>query len=628
MRLPRSAQELSSLLGLVDPAEWFWAGVDSNKGSFSGGAGGVKDITKSGFVSNSDFLNIIDTDLPTFPNEITSDKALLSATSFCMIIFLHVSSPSGAPTNGVLKTKAPGFPYCQLYAYGTLDQYLHYCLTNEQQSGSASGNSFSKSGSVGVSFWGWDARIRKSWSVSNGALSLGSDSVSSNWALGSFFILKRFAYAFGVDLIGFYSGGDAENLKDNAVARNATLLSLLNANGKITSSSSRVFHRTSSEGYSVSNVNFPLANENGLIVTKAIQNLITDCNGMAGWTKSAVTTLEFAETGASGLRVLSNVNETAADAEHNATIAWTPLATGRHWFECTCRMSSVAGASLEITNGTDASYVSFDLAGAITDYVVKTDGAEVRTIGYRLYRIKLPLDVTVTDECSIILRCLALSGSTWVDSYIGLATRVMSFGEWSFCLGDECPLAVPISIGSAATAIATIEDWVDPIALLRMSSGLLRTTVRVEIEKWAKADYCLWTWRKDANNAIEVWVRYTGTQDGRQKYCLKINIITAGTATETALDTGDWVLDSDISVGYYVRDFKVSVRIDSAGLCQWWVRGEPLDTGIPIYETENKQVGEQTLDSFVAVVPTSLRLGCGADGTGQQNMTIKEILAW
>jgi hypothetical protein len=58
------------------------------------------------------------------------------------------------------------------------------------------------------------------------------------------------------------------------------------------------------------------------------------------------------------------------------------------------------------------------------------------------------------------------------------------------------------------------------------------------------------------------------------------------------------------------------------------VRGEPLDTGIPIYETENKQVGEQTLDSFVAVVPTSLRLGCGADGTGQQNMTIKEILAW
>lgn len=628
MRLPRSAQELSSLLGLVDPAEWFWAGVDSNKGLFAGGAGGTKTITKSGFVSNSDFLDVIDTSLSTLPNEITSDKALLSSTSFCVVTFMHVSSPSGQATSGLLRTKTAGFPYCQCYPYGATDQYLHYTLTADQPNGSAIGNAFSKAGSIGVSFWGWDARIRKAWSVSNGALTLGNDSVSSAWALGSFFKLQRYGYCMAVDLIGFYSGSNAENLKDNAVARNATLLSLMNANGKITSSSSRVFHRTSSVGYNISNVNFPLANDTGLIVTKAIQNLMPDFNGMAGWTKSAVTATDWVEIGASGLRVLSNVNETAADAEHNATIAWTPLATGRHWFECTCRMSAVAGASLEITNGTDASYVSFDLAGAITDYVAKTDGAEVRTIGYRLYRIKLPLDVTVTDECSIILRCLALSGSTWVDSYLGLATRVMSFGEWSFCLGDECPLAVPISIGSAATAIATIEDWVDPIALLRMSSGLLRTTVRVEIEKWAKTDYCLWTWRKDANNAIEVWVRYTGTQDGRQKYCLKINIITAGTATETALDTGDWVLDSDISVGYYVRDFKVSVRIDSAGLCKWWVRGEPLDTGIPIYETENKQTGEQTLDSFVAVVPTSLRLGSAADGTGQQNMTIKEILAW
>lgn len=628
MRLPRSAQELSSLLGLSDPAEWFWGGVDTNKGLFAGGAGGTKTITPSGFVSNSDFLNIIDTSLSTFPNEITADKALLSSTSFCIVTFMHISSPSGEATTGVFRTKASGFPYCQCYPYGTTDQYLHYALTAEQPNGSAIGNTFSKAGSIGVSFWGWDARIRKSWSVSNGALTLGSDSVSSAWASGSFFVLRNYAYCMSIDLAGFYSGANAEKLKDNAVARNATLLSLLAANGKITSSSSGVFYRTSATAYNVSNANFPLANETGLIVTKSIQNLMTNFYGMAGWSKSAVTATDWADISASGLRTLSKVYETAANSEHNATIAWTPTATGRHWFECTGRMSSVAGASLEITNGTDASYVSFDLAGTITDYVVKTDGAEVETIGYRLYRIKVPLDVTTLDECSVILRCLALSGETWIDSYTGVVTRYMSFGEWSFCLGEECPLAVPISIGSAATAIATIEDWVDPIALLRMKSGLLRASVRVAVEKWAEDDYCLWTWRQDANNAIEVWIRYTGTTDNRRCYTLKVNVITAGSATESDLDTGTWVLDSAENIGDHVRDLKVSVRIDSAGLCRWWVRGEPLDTGIPIYETENKQTGEQTLDSFVGVVPTSLRLGCNAGGTDQQNMTISEVSVW
>ena len=95
-------------------------------------------------------------------------------------------------------------------------------------------------------------------------------------------------------------------------------------------------------------------------------------------------------------------------------------------------------------------------------------------------------------------------------------------------------------------------------------------------------------------------------------------------STETALTSGEWVLQSSSS---RVEQLRLSVSIDSSGLAKWWARSEAGDE-IQLYETDIYTSGADQLSGYTAPVPTSIRLGSDCDGVGQQAMTIMEVSVW
>jgi hypothetical protein len=567
-RLPRSGDEIAAIAVSGGSVDWFWSGVNTGKGYWADYLTSVKTITTSGLVSYGFQCDIVDAYKNALPATIFSNMTFSSNVSFAIAIFLRIAERSSDDFSSVFRANPAGAPMLQTYSYGVSGRYYAYLLTPEQASSLAS-ELYSKGGALGLVLFGWDSRTRKAWTTLGGNVNYGVDMVTGNWGSSGALYNTRAGGGCSVIQAAKFSGATAESIRDNISTFRTNLLALFGGNGGLTSSCSSIFHRTTSTTYDVSNANLPYANDDGLPIHSALTNLMLNSRGMADWTLDGVTKEDWKSLASDGIRGLTGVYETIADDEHKATIAVTALATGRHWFEFTCRMSSIAAISIEISNGTDASYVSFDPAGNDTDYVVRTAETQFETLGYRLFRV---------------------------------------------------------SIGAASTAIVPIVDWVDAKALNRLKDAKMETRIRVAVDKWLTQDYCLWTWRKDANNAVEVWIRYTGTSDSRQTYTLKINVIIAGSATETALNTGIWVLDS--SVGVYLRDLSLSVSIDSLGVCKWWVRGEPVDAGVPIFEDSNFQAGEQTIGSYTAPVVTSVRLGSSAAGTGQQPMTIKEVLAW
>jgi hypothetical protein len=624
-RLPRSGDEIAAIAVSGGSVDWFWSGVNTGKGYWADYLTSVKTITTSGLVSYGFQCDIVDAYKNALPATIFSNMTFSSNVSFAIAIFLRIAERSSDDFSSVFRANPAGAPMLQTYSYGVSGRYYAYLLTPEQASSLAS-ELYSKGGALGLVLFGWDSRTRKAWTTLGGNVNYGVDMVTGNWGSSGALYNTRAGGGCSVIQAAKFSGATAESIRDNISTFRTNLLALFGGNGGLTSSCSSIFHRTTSTTYDVSNANLPYANDDGLPIHSALTNLMLNSRGMADWTLDGVTKEDWKSLASDGIRGLTGVYETIADDEHKATIAVTALATGRHWFEFTCRMSSIAAISIEISNGTDASYVSFDPAGNDTDYVVRTAETQFETLGYRLFRVKLPVDVTSLDAFTITARALAFDGSAWVDTYVGVVNRVAYLGDWSFVASVGKPLVIPISIGAASTAIVPIVDWVDAKALNRLKDAKMETRIRVAVDKWLTQDYCLWTWRKDANNAVEVWIRYTGTSDSRQTYTLKINVIIAGSATETALNTGIWVLDS--SVGVYLRDLSLSVSIDSLGVCKWWVRGEPVDAGVPIFEDSNFQAGEQTIGSYTAPVVTSVRLGSSAAGTGQQPMTIKEVLAW
>ena len=625
-RLPRNIEEIGYLLGGSLPAQWWWSGTDTNYGYFSGIAGATKYVSESGFISSCAKTNIVDGNKATLPAVIVPNITFSGNESFAIVMVVKIGENSGEDFGITARYDASASTLFQCYTSGSGSRFYLYAKTPDGGVSNIASDAYLKNCGLSLMFFGWDKRVRKFWTMLNGSMSLSPDQGVVNFTSSSEMYISRPGGAYSVVCLAKFSGESAESLRDVGASMRTKLIALIPGNGNFTSSCSSVFHQATSGNYNVSWQNTPYSNSDGLLIHPAIVNLFSDFRGMTGWTPSELTAKNWDGIAADGMRTLASIKETTADAEHKTTISFSPLATGRHWFEFTARMETIAGLSLEISNGTDASYVSFDASGNDTDYVVRTPGTVFDTLSTGLYRIKLPLDITTLDAFTITARTISFVANAWVDSYVGVATKTAYLGDWSMTLSKNPPQINAISIGSASTAIAPIVDWVDSGALKRLKADKLSTRVRVSVYKWLETDYCVWTWRKDQNNAVEVWLRYIATVDNRQQYTLKLNVIVAGTATETALNTGIWVLDS--TVGDYVRDLSVSISINSLGAVKWWVRGEPVDSAIPIFEDPNYQSGEQTLNSYTAPVVTSVRLGASAAGTGQQPMTVKEVIVW
>lgn len=625
-RLPRSAAEIGALVGASNAANWFWGGKDTGNGYFSSGALGTKYITESGLISSSDKVNLCDGNRDSANTRIYSSKEFNNDESFAVIVFYKIVHYSGVDPTSYINMSNGGDATFVVYPVHGTSLFTAWIRSPEVMT-SAGSDAYSISGNLDFIMYGWDNRTKKGYSIASGALSQSASTVSGPWGNAGKIYIDINSICWCVASLATFVGSDAEIVRDNAVSINASLKLLLKGNGKLTSSCSRVFHRTSTLNYDISRSNCVYANNDGLPIHAALTNLMVNSRNMAGWTLTNVTKTDWKSIASDGMRTLTALNETTANDEHKATIAVTPAATGRHWLEFTSRMSTIGAISVVIDNGTDLSQVNFDSSGVVTNYNANTSGVVIETLGSLLYRVKVPFDVTVLDECTITARGLYLNDETWEDTYAGVATRVAYLGEWSLVASQNPPLVIPISIGAASTAIVPIVDWVDVEALRRLEDAKMETRLRVSVDTWLEQDYCLWTWRKDANNAVEVWLRYTGTSDGLFQFGIGINVIVAGSAAETTMDTGTLVLDSTSGLTY-VRDLSVSVSIDSAGVCKWFIRGEPVDTGIPTYETDNYQSGEETIASYTAPVVTSVRLGSSAAGTGQAPMTIKEVLAW
>lgn len=481
--------------------------------------------------------------------------------------------------------------------------------------------------------FGWDNRTKKVFGAYNGLKTEGASNVSIDISL---FVTMRdyFLNTDGCACLYSYAswnGESAEFIADNIVAIRNSVDALCVINEKHTVSSS-----VSATLDTVYNANSMAVNGDGLIIAPAMTNLITNSNSKAIWTAVNTALSNYLSVDSHGIRSLFRIAETAVDDEQKITLAVTPAATGVHWLQCTIRHASISAAAIKIDNGTDSAELSFDLMGAETDYASIPDADCVEVLDYRLFRINLPIDLTVTDACTITLRGLRFDDDlqTYVDSYLGVATREMFAGQWSLVRSEKAPLYVPVSLGTSATAIAPIVDWTDPKALNRLKNGRLSCKMRFQVPIWPTADVPLWSWRKDANNAVEVWLVYLGTTDFRLQFGLSLVVTQAGTAETVELDIGGpFCLEKTNDETWGQRDLTVSVVIDSAGLVKWVVRPEP-DGEINGYEIANKQVGEQLiafagpLATYAAPVPTSIRLGSSVAGTGQQPMTIVEVSTW
>lgn len=626
-RLPRNAQEFSALVGLSDPPNWFWSESDKGSGYFYVTPPHTKYITKSGLLSHGFHVNLIDSHNATFPTFAKTAYMLSDGVSFAFVHLLKIEHYANVDSNASVINNLGSGTMFQCYPYRQLSKYVVYAVTPEGGVVTAISDAYSYSGLLHCLIYGWDARTRKFWTHLNGSVVLSADSVSSRWSeCGALYIDKR-GSSFSLVQLAMFVGSNAETIKDSVIAIRATLTSMLSGNGKITSSCSSIYHRTSSTDYDVSFANRPYSDETGILIHTAVQNLMLNSRGMKDWTPSDVTITDWQGIAADGMRGLTAIEETAVDAEHTATINITPLATGRHWFEFTCRMSTAVGVSVELTNGTDASYVSFDVAGNDTDYVVRTTGTVFSTIGTNLYRVKVPIDITVLDALTITARCIYLSGVNWLDSYLGVTSRVAYIGDWSFVKSDGEPLVIPISTGSAATAIVPIVDWTDPIALERLGNGRLTARLRLALFDWPETDIPVLVWRKDATNGVELWLKYQGTLDNRRQYKLSVVSIASGASTETVLTGEPWVLQSDYR-STRVESMSISISIDSGNVAKWWVRSESGDD-IEMYENAIVTTGENIITDYVAtMIPVAIRLGSDIGGTGQQNMTISEVSVW
>lgn len=616
--LPRGGSDIGGLLGVGEPS-WSWINAQTGKGVI----GTTSDVRQVGFLSRIGNISAVQCNAA----NLSSDLSFESGVSLCYVVICRCVGNATDGTNGSFGVGS-GNPRLNLIPY--LDGFVLQTLTPDSASTvTAKVLNGNIAGSLCAVLVGWDARTRKPFGAKLTGVEYGNDTVSSAWASVSSALLNLSATG-SIEILQahIFRSVDAESLADKLVSSNAILNLLVKNVFKGVVSSSAVIV-TGIKSY-VTNADDMPASESGLVIHSAITNLFAHSYKMNAWTGSGLSLTEWKSFDTCALRTLSRLAETAVDDEHKITLAVTPAATGRHWLECTVRHASISAAAISIDNGTDSAAISFDIMGAETGYASIYSEASVEVLDYRLFRVKMPIDLSSTDPCTITLRGLRYDDTEeqWVDSYLGVATRELFAGQWSFCVSELAPLALPVSLGTASTAIAPIIDWTDSKALNRLKNGRLTARLRVLVAAWLAEDYVLWTWRKDANNAVEVWVRYKATQDNRLLYWLELVSIAAGTSTVIELDTGDWVLESPLGDEYRCREMTVSVVIDSAGVVRWWARPEPVDGAIPGYEIPNKQTGKQTIAGFTAFVPTSIRLGSSAAGTGQQPMTIKEVSTW
>lgn len=636
--LPRSGNELASLLK-CSSFSFFWGGKNTSHGYWKSGTYGVPVITQSGDVSFGDVVNVLGCYNSSGSIWGANSSCLIeSDKSFAFVIFVRSVSDATISSAGIIQQYSGSLPLFATQPYNLSSYWLWYTNTPEL-TGQLACEDFSNAGTCVALLGGWDARTRKGWVVRNGIKSLTPDTVTGKWGLSNDILLAKYAYG-DIEIVqfGLVVGSDAEKVADNAVSNKLILDSLLNRSRNINNSNSIVVLQRSSSSTLVSRSNSALISAEGIAIHPAIVNLMARYYSMIGWTSSEITPTDWIGFDSSGIRSLSKLAETTANDEHKTSITVTPLATGRHYFECTVRMSSIAALAIIIDNGTEnVGATSFDVAGVKVDFTPEILAASITQVGSSLYRVRIPMDLASTDDLTISVWGLALSGEDWVNYYVGSASRIAYVGQWSLIRASLPPVAIPVSMGSAATAIATVTDWTNTKGINRLKNGRITADVCVVKEEWPEEDVCLWSWRKDTNNGVEVWLRYDSTDGSKIIFSLALNVVVAGTPTETIL-TGDdngLILQDGTD---FVSELRLSIAIDSAGLVKWFMRSESDESivwayigGEETYEpvTDDSFLrGETQLSGYTAPVPTSIRFGSNLGGTGQQHMKISEVAVW
>lgn len=637
IRLPRSGEELASLLG-CSSFDFFWSGINTNHGFWKSGTYGYPVFTASGELSFGQIANVVGAFAASGSVWASNSNCLLTSNkSFAFIVFARSVSDATIGDAGRFQQDTGVYPIVRMQPYNVGGYWLWYTSTSDMVV-PTNGEAFSNSGTCVVLLGGWDARTKKGWAINNGTKYQTSNTVTGAWGTSNDIAHVKYENGdIALLQMGVISGADAEAIADNAVAKKAVLDSLLTRSRTVSNSNSISVVQTSDSATLVSLANNALVSRSGLVVHPAITNLMPRYYSLIGWTASELTVSNWQSLDSSGIRSLSKIAETTANDEHSATIAVTPLATGRHFFECTVRMSSIAALAIIIDNGAvTVGATSFDVAGAKTDYVEEVLTATITQIGSLLYRVRIPMDLVSTDNLNITLWGLALSGEDWVNYYVGSASKFAYVGQWSLIRSELPPVAIPVSLGSAATCIATVTDWTNTKAINRLKNGRISADVSIIMETWPEADVCLWSWRKDVNNGVEVWLRYDSTDGLQIIFSLSLIVTAAGTPTETVL-TGDngWVMQSELG---YCSKLRLSILIDSAGLVKWWARSDSGQSIVwyyigeeevhPIITDDSFLRGQNQLTGYTAPVPTSIRFGSDLDGTGQQHMTISEVAVW
>lgn len=625
--VPGTASELSGLVGVSEPAQWFATFAESaiGKGNIclSPVVGDIArgQSAKLALQSGNKTISFASSHYTSASNA-TTGKTFADATSFLFAVYFSAVGLSDENDGCSIKALGGGYKL-EIFPW-RLQQHCLWYVFDPSLSKYAYSTNISLSGGLTVGVFGWDVRDGKGCSYYNGIVRK-SDAISKTSTWTSAGALKLIGADVRGNLqvaaIGGWSGATAETLIDNLATVYTALSNGINKDVRDHTVSSSI---VVVPGRYVTRANEFARSANGLLIHPSVTNLISHSYSDAVWTASELTKKGFYTISGTGIRTLTQLTETATSSEHKNSITFTPLTIGNHVVHFEAKFGNgCEQIGIEIDNGTDQFAMSLDMTGAQTPFATGT-GVTITTLAYRHYSVSWIVDLTVTDVCTLLARGLEVG--TYNDDYLGSTSKSFHIGNWCVTSG-AAPSVHPVSLGSAATAIAPIVDWTLASALRRLAGGRMTCDFTAHFGAWPEADVPLWTWRQNATNGVEVWLIYRSTTDHRRLFVPAIKAIVAGSSVTTELSYGkSWVLQNDAS-GELVETLRASISIGSSGVAAWWFRA---DAGLAIYGYEEAPnlSGIDQVASYTAPVPTSLRLGSSLGGTGQQDMTIKEVAVW
>ena len=415
------------------------------------GAGNIA-LSDSQLLMGNERLRYVDVELLSTSISNIISSALPGNGSFCVLVFFagHDSTSSTVDSGQArITTSNPDDSGEYLFFFSGLNTGIVIAKGADYRF--LRGDEAANIPVVKASLFGYDASSRKVWVVKGSAVDL-SSSMPAGFDvanLGAFKLSSRYIGSMSVLHMSVWAGQKANDIFAIGSGLVSAVGALAKDRAKVSASSSALY---SSDG-SYTGLNSVCWSSDGVCVYPMVVNLLSNSVLLSSWTAGAVSLVNLLGVGVGGVKILGRIAETATTAEHKITTTITPLATGKHWLECTVRMSTIEAIAINVNNGENLGNTSFDATGAETGY--SGDGsAQIVALGSGLFRVKLPINPATLDVCTITVRGLLLVGEDYEDTYLGATSRVAYVGQWSLVRSEAPPLAVPVSLGSAATAIA------------------------------------------------------------------------------------------------------------------------------------------------------------------------------